>query len=599
VPAVLTDRQICSTRVPIQWRELLIDLEKFLEVECDLHDQQVHASPAHTPPYILSLHARLMSRSAALLEPDALQNQTPQDDARLFARATLMLMRLRECVAASDHQRLDTAGSRILGDFQSDVRDSAESLPRLRRALASLPQLEPGDLAAIEADVERDVEDARRKQRVVAALRSEFQLWPGAANLRDNIWNFFSACYPDSGLRPDEVELIVTGCVVFFCIPFAGTQLLTDRFRLASDDEQAAARLFLTRATRFAHWQFANFPVFGCLQGESLPPDLLQRLAAAAELTVEQTSTEISRLISIVPLHDVDKYVPHDVWGHSWQASMLHYDNLYEELATYALPLSLTDTAPDKDGCPIGLADCFSIVDGHVELVQQAFVDFAQALVLHRLPIALTPVLAELIADMAEFKFVELEPTRAVELPNSSLLQAFPSKLDLMMDDVFFYFRQATKALRLWAQQPQRQRQTVEELMQWGATSSSAEYAVAQAVAIWRDLESDLFAGQMHWSTQDGQLRVNVIVRVALNFLGIHRATLDTYQRIRELDAAGLPLRGFRDLMLLAAAVFFEADPPRNLWRVDEFISLRIVPWCESLARAMQNDAGADYNPRD
>jgi hypothetical protein len=120
---------------------------------------------------------------------------------------------------------------------------------------------------------------------------------------------------------------------------------------------------------------------------------------------------------------------------------------------------------------------------------------------------------------------------------------------------------------------------------------------VAQAVAIWEHLEADLFSGQLQWTTQDGQLHVNVIARVALNFLGIHRATLETYQRIRELEVTGLPLRSFRDLLLLAAAVFFEADPPCNLWRVDEFMTLRIVPCCEALARSLQIDSTDPTSP--
>jgi hypothetical protein len=439
----------------------------------------------------------------------------------------------------------------------------------------------------VEAEVARDVEDARRKQRVVQALRAEFGLWADQPNLRANIWRFFSACYPDSGLRAEEVELIVTGCLVFFCIPFAGTELLTERFRRAEDDEQAAARRFLTRALRFAHWQFAHFPVFGFLQGEMLPADLLQRLATAAGLSVPETAAEISRLTAIVPLRDVDKYVPHDVWGHGWQASMLRFDNLYAVLATFAAPLPLDHVATTSDGHPIAFGDCFAIDDGQVHLSDPRFREYAQAVVLQRLPVALTPVLAELVADMAEYKFLELVPERADELPNSSLLQAFPSKLDLMLQDVFFYFRQATKALRLWTQHASRQQQTVAELVARGATAVSAEAAVAQAVAIWQELESERFAAELRWSTRGEVLQVNVITRVVLNFLGIHRATLETYQRIRSLDVGRLPLRSFRDLLLLSAAVFFEANPPRNLWCVDEFISLRVVPWCERLARAL------------
>ena len=39
----------------------------------------------------------------------------------------------------------------------------------------------------------------------------------------------------------------------------------------------------------------------------------------------------------------------------------------------------------------------------------------------------------------------------------------------------------------------------------------------------------------------------------------------------------------FRDLLILGASVFFEADQPRNLWRVDEFLTLRFLPLCHRL----------------
>jgi hypothetical protein len=41
-------------------------------------------------------------------------------------------------------------------------------------------------------------------------------------------------------------------------------------------------------------------------------------------------------------------------------------------------------------------------------------------------------------------------------------------------------------------------------------------------------------------------------------------------------------------LLLISAAVFFEASPSRNLWRIDEYLSLRVEPMCEKLVAAMQ-----------
>ena len=49
------------------------------------------------------------------------------------------------------------------------------------------------------------------------------------------------------------------------------------------------------------------------------------------------------------------------------------------------------------------------------------------------------------------------------------------------------------------------------------------------------------------------------------------------------MDLGSLPLKGLRDLMLISVAVFFEQAPSRNLWRVDEFLSLKMEPLCKAL----------------
>jgi hypothetical protein len=99
------------------------------------------------------------------------------------------------------------------------------------------------------------------------------------------------------------------------------------------------------------------------------------------------------------------------------------------------------------------------------------------------------------------------------------------------------------------------------------------------------DLAAWDYAPRLCWKhAPDNRLRVNVMSRVALNFLGVHRAIVDVYCRLDELRPTGLPLHSFRDLMLIGASVFFEADRAKNLWRVDEYLSLRFVPLCRLLA---------------
>ena len=234
------------------------------------------------------------------------------------------------------------------------------------------------------------------------------------------------------------------------------------------------------------------------------------------------------------------------------------------------------------------MADCFRGHGDQLQLDPQQFRDFVEGKIVERLPVAMTPVLAEVIADIAEFKYTELRPDKAESLLSSSLLKTFPSKLDLILQDVPYYFKQATKLFRLWANRPKRQQRTIEELVSTGATLEAAKREVNRAVAIWRELEATTFAAVIRGEVVGQELEVNVITRLALNFLGIHRAKLHAYQWVGNKGVRSLPLKSFRDLLLVSAAVYFETDPAQNLWKVDEFVAFRIEPLCERLAIGLE-----------
>ena len=589
MPAVLTEENICSTRVPRRWEPIIERLSSFVQLELDVCKGRPERPTAEDERRLRELHDELVIESADLLEPSAIENQPTELDAEIFARAVFVLMKLETSIAADQDSVLDTAGSDTLHSFEADFRASPDECAKMRRALQSMPGMSQHLLDRVEEQVEADAIDANRKLSVVKAIRDEFGLWKSDPSLRENIFRFFDTCYPDTGITVDEVELIVTGSMIFFCLPFSDTDFQTERFQAASEDEQAPVRQFLGRVKRFSQWQFAHFPVFGFLKGEDLPDEILSRLAARSELSIPIVSREIGRLTAIVPLKQVDKYVVHDVWGHGWQASLLRYDGLYEQLARYAQPLSLDEPTRIPSGDRIRLGDCFEGRGENLRLNETTFRSFVQSKIIERLPVAMTPVLAEIIADIAEFKYTELRPDNPEALLSSSLLKIFPSKLDLIVQDVPFYFRQATKAFRLWTNLEKRQHQTADQLIAAGASPTAARREVDRAIAIWQELEATTYEAQLRAEVDGDELKINIMTRLALNFLGLHRAKLHAYQWIREKCVGNLPLKSFRDLLLISAAVYFEADPPRNIWRVDEFVTLRIEPLCEQLARGLDS----------
>jgi hypothetical protein len=578
MPAPLTDTHLADPYVPLSWRGVLEDLRAFTELEKKLREGNTSVEAAE----LARLHDRVVERSAELLEPAALDDLRCGDINRLLLRSALTLVRLKQAVVA-DQSVLDTAGSRTLALFESDYFGSPETVAafvnRARKAL----NLTEEDVRAEEAALAGDLVDATRKQAIVRALRDAFNLWPDAAGLRAGIAGLFQAIYPHAPLPPDEVELVVTSTLVFFCLPLdkSGEALTTERFAQSSPGEKNAVKQFLSKQKRFTQQRFASFPAFGLVECDRLDPDLLQRIAAKAQVDVAELIEELPRLVTILPQAEIDKYLIHDVWGHGWQASMLRFDDLYEQIADFAEPLDLSEASPNAR-----LAECFVGTGDALKLDEERFREFATSEVCQRLPIALSAVLAEMLADVAEYKFLADHPERADWLPSSSRLSAYPAMLDLTLADIPFYFGQATKTFRLWTTQEPRQTQLIEQLVTAGSGHPAACFAVSHAIDVWRQLEQDYFRAELDWSEVDGRLRVNAYTRVALNFVGLHRALLTTYRELSAQPVGNLPLKSFRDLLVLAASVFFEADPARHLWRVDEFLTLAFVPFCRRLVAA-------------
>lgn len=584
MPAVLTHKALHHVTVPFAWRAVLSDLQQFVQLETTLRQREGDERD-QAAKQLYQVHHRLLETSANLLEPQTLADLSRHEEVELFARATLMLLRLRECVAAELPDCIDTVELKSLELYEPDIPSCHRQLLRIREALSRFPELSSPTLPRIEAEVERDIDDAERKRKVVDALRDEFEL-DDIHQQRNNIFRFFESCYPETGLVADEVEMILTGTMIFFCLPFKGTDLRTQRFKTADVDERSKVQTFLRRVAKFAHWQFAHFPVFGFFRGEELSQEILGRLAKHTSMTVDAVAWELSRLIAIVPLDEADKYVVHDVWGHGWQASMLHFDRQYERLAHFAdPPESLDEVASDSTVAPetrLAWIDCFPIRDGSARFDKSAFDSFIEHVIGRRLATAMTPVIAEFLADVVESKLVSPE-RQAGTIPNSSHLLDFPSKLDLMLQDLTFYFRQPTKTFRLWASRANRQQRTIDTLMRAGSSAQSARSAVRQAATRWRELEDERYDPTIRFKSVDEGLTVNLFTRLALNFLGLHRAMVHAWRNADRMRIDDLPLQSLRDLTLMVTAVFFEASPERNLWRMDEFLSLRVAPLCQRL----------------
>lgn len=535
-----------------------------------------------------SLHDAFMAAGGALVQPEQLPESAGDPALReSFATALWMMTRLEYGTLFSDPV-LDTYGSKTLPYFKVDWRGDAAALERLRGLIRGELGLGEDGLARIERQVEERLADARRKAEVVRALREEFELRDGHPDLRLNIKRLTWFLYPQCGLESDEVELIVIGTAVFLCIPFDSDELDTARFRAMGAEEQEPIRRFLRKVAQFKPQQFTNFPVFGFLDGSRLDEDWLESLSERCSLPTEALAEEIARLVAILPLGEVDKFVVHDVWGHVWQAAMLDFEHMYQELGKYADHLDWQESAPLPGGASLALKDCFSGTGDGFALDSERFEAFVAAEVTERMPVAYSAVVAEMFADVVEYKFLAQHPDKRADMPSSSVFKEWPTKLDLLVKDMPFYFRQATQVFSRSLEPGEHRRALRRQMQAAGAGERAAEAALEAMKAVWSRLEAERFSAEPRWSEAgEGALSVNLYGRLLLNFLSLHHALVTTVREIEAWDYEGAPVRAFYDLLLLSLSVFFEQDRGRNLWRLDEYMRLNLTERCQATLAAL------------
>ena len=85
--------------------------------------------------------------------------------------------------------------------------------------------------------------------------------------------------------------------------------------------------------------------------------------------------------------------------------------NLYIELSLFNRPLSLTGILPQCLGEQTTFAEAFvKTSTGEIHLDTEKLTEFIDAELYERSIIAFTPILAEMLADVVEYKFLMLHP---------------------------------------------------------------------------------------------------------------------------------------------------------------------------------------------
>ncbi len=444
-----------------------------------------------------------------------------------FCMGVLMLAHYERTVITDDTPVVDTAGSAFLEGFQHDLAagtDEGALRVALERAFG-----DEVDWAAIDVRLGHELRRLDARHAIIAELQ---RLFP----LPEQTLELFTALYGDHPLGRDLIKVVRTGTSLFFAL---------DHDRLPPDFRK---RLELVRQS--------HFPTFGFFKAEHADAQVIDQLMVATGLPADVLLPKLTSMVSILPLAYLDQYLVHDAWGHQWQALLLPFEEDFRPLPDLRKPPNLTWA-----GLEDALLACMDGAERPFDTVLRTAFD-------ERLVSGLSGPVSEILADVVEYKL-------GGALPSSSMFGSWPTKLDLSMADMAVYFQLGRSGTLLFSATGQGRYELEEELLARhpGRSRAQVEAAVeALRVATESALDGEYRVGFDHELKAD-VVRVNPWSRMALALLGLHTAVNDTYRHLATHERAWPPqLQHFHDLLVLSTGAFYQLDPERHFWHLDEFM---------------------------
>lgn len=588
--------------IPLNWEPVLERLKKFevLAQQINKAKKEQGTDSTETLKTFYTHHDALMADTRARLR----QAQKHCDDeatldAAFVEAVWLSIEHYPALVHHPEIENLDTAGSEIFTLFTPDAPATPVKRESLKIRLQRAFDLDSETVDELNRQLSTRTNPLHHRHQIMKSLETRFNLVSDNPKLNADILQLFRSLYPGAPFVAGEVRLVKTSSALYFCLPPEPQ----DKVEASSipADERSKAHKTSQRPTAYYEkflrkiWEvepFAHFPVFGTFDAEDLDLDFRQKISADTALPLELVTSTLTRMVGVLPLEELDKYLIHDTWGHQWQESLLDFEKPYTALTLFKRPLSLTETASVL-GEQTSFVDTFVKSEtGTIELDPVKLQQFINAELYERAIIAFTPILAEMLADVVEYKFLELYPEQEHLLPSSSLLKAFPSKLDLTLMDLRICFAHASEIFQNWiASEPTQQQLHKEICEKFDIPNDTTKHkelseVLSRAVELCKAQLHAFYQPEWTWETvkmgEDGDLKLNAFSFAALNFLRIHTALIQTYKDLSEIKGPC----GFKDILVLAMGTYFERNPQQNIWQLDSFLTEAFLPRWEKLAAA-------------
>ncbi|AVH71273.1 hypothetical protein [Nostoc sp. 'Lobaria pulmonaria (5183) cyanobiont'] len=399
----------------------------------------------------------------------------------------------------------------------------------------------------------------------------------------------FQHLFGDIPIPVEAIAVLFTETQIYFCIDYSDNQLRDSAvWEQLSEIERERIQQFLESLSNFKFEQFRHFPSFSFSDPASIDAAWSARLAQASDLSQSQILQTLSHSVSILPTKDAEKYLLHDIWGHNWQSMLTQFRGDYQILASCSDPLRPAETAYTGYG-PLTCREIFQRQGEQVSVDAERARLFFQGEVRQRLGLMFTHLIGEMVADVAEFKFIWDRPELSEQLPCSSSLKENPTKLDFAFADLDFLFLRVLQPLLDIKLSILEESVLEQELLaEWGRLGESiqsleARVSLKQAIA---QLYQIFF--EEYWLTCLPTITGNtsIYADVIANLVHLQNVINTLFTDVSLHTLADVP---FQTLLLLFMGCYCSGDSYEEFWQVDDAIAQYFIPCYRQLSQLINN----------
>lgn len=488
-----------------------------------------------------------------------------------FAKATLLLTRYHQLGGMNWQGSLP---SPTLSQYRPDPIPSPWSASDVLTKLGQIFALSVADQAELSetlAEVDRQI---LQQKRLIQTIITDVE--PHSDHLFQKL---FAVPIPAAAIAPIHTEM-----QLYFCIDYEDGEL-RDRtlWNSLSEDDRSQISTFLHSLKQFSFEQFRRFPTFGPCNPEKIDQAWCDRLAQKSRLTTAEVLRSLSRSIGILPTQKAEAFLVHDIWGHHWQLMLTQFESDYRILTTCNETLRAAETAYTTQG-PLTCRELFERQGDRVTIDPARATLFFHGEVRQRLGLLFTHLLGEMIADVAEFKFVWDNPHSADQLLSSSIFKAAPTKLDLTLVDVdFLFLRVLRPLLEIQISVMEESPLETELLSEWLTQQpDSLELRTNLKLAIIHLHQIFLQEYNLTYlPTFSGD--IGIFTQIVSNLLYLQNVINCLYTDLTSEESPHLP---FQDLLTVFIGCYCSSDSYEEFWAIDDILAAYFLPCWHHLTEA-------------